>query len=286
MQSESSHEEKTVPIEVPWFPTKLSDFDEIGKKVLVFGDGIEEIDHPGCKDPEYKKRRAYIAEVALNHKFSEDTDLPRLKYSDDEIGVWKYCYSRLKVLFKANACKEYNWAIDQFEKHVGFTTEEIPQLDDISKFLHKTTGFRLRPVGGLLTQREFLNALAFRIFHSTQYIRHHDVPMYSPEPDIIHELVGHTPMLAIPEFAHFSQQIGLASLGATDDDLMKLAAIYWFTIEFGICLQDDGSRKAYGAGILGGLGELKYCLTDVPKFYPLDLDEISKNHLNFCINAM
>ena len=65
-----------------------------------------------------------------------------------------------------------------------------------------------------------------------------------------------------------------------------MAAIYWFTIEFGLCLQEDGSRKAYGAGILGGLGELEYCLSDKPKFYPLELEDISRDHLYFTVNSM
>jgi phenylalanine-4-hydroxylase len=107
-------------------------------------------------------------------------------------------------MFKTHACKEFNWTIDQFEKEVGFRPDEIPQLEDISAFLKSRTGWRLKPVGGLLTQREFLNGLAFKVFHSTQYIRHASAPLYTPEPDIVHELLGHAPMFAHQEFADFS----------------------------------------------------------------------------------
>jgi phenylalanine-4-hydroxylase len=191
----------------------------------------------------------------------------------------------LKNLFKKTACKEFNWTINEFEKEVGFRNDEIPQLEEISNFLISRTGWRLKPVGGLLTQREFLNGLAFKIFHSTQYIRHHSAPLYTPEPDIVHELLGHAPMFAHHTFSEFSQEIGLASLGASEQDINRLAAIYWYTIEFGMC-NEDGALKAYGAGILSSMGEIEYCVSGEPIMYPLDVQEIAQNHVNFPISKM
>lgn len=92
-------------------------------------------------------------------------------------------------------------------------------------------------------------------------------------------------MFAHQDFAEFSQEIGIASLGANERDLDKLAAIYWFTLEFGMC-KERGAMKAYGAGILSSVGELEYCLSDKPKYLPLDPFEIAEKHLNYPISSM
>jgi phenylalanine-4-hydroxylase len=66
----------------------------------------------------------------------------------------------------------------------------------------------------------------------------------------------------------------LASLGASEHEVVRLAAIYWFTIEFGMCLE-NGEKKSYGAGILSSVGELEYCVTEKPTFFPLDPFDIA-----------
>ena len=68
-----------------------------------------------------------------------------------------------------------------FTLSVCYFIPSHPISPNSSLFLQQATGWRLKPVTGLLTPRDFLNGLAFRVFHSTQYIRHASVPLYTPE---------------------------------------------------------------------------------------------------------
>ncbi|XP_064389915.1 phenylalanine-4-hydroxylase-like isoform X2 [Halichondria panicea] len=254
----------------PWFPRSIADVAQCCTTLFKYGSELTP-DHPGYGDKEYQVRRKEIAVIAKRYQYGRP--IPRMEYTAKEIETWGKIFSSQVKLYPTHACKEYNKHFPSLFSECGYREDNIPQLEDVSRYLKAKTDWQLWPVIGWISARDFLNSLAFRVFPTTQYIRHHSKPFYTPEPDICHELIGHAPLFCDSAFAQFSQEIGLASLAISDEWIDNLASLYWFTVEFGL-VNEGGSPKAYGAGLLSGNEELQYCITDCPERRLLDIGEI------------
>jgi phenylalanine-4-hydroxylase len=208
-------------------------------------------DHPGFRDPVYRARRNDIARLALEYRVGDP--VPRIEYRDEEHAVWRKVWSELTPLHDRHACREYLESRDR----LAIDRQVIPQLEDVNARLEPITGFRMVPVAGLVSSRAFLSNLGQGRFLSTQYIRHASQPLYTPEPDVVHELVGHACTLCHPALADLNRMFGAAAAHISDADLSLLERVYWYTMEFGLIAQGDGV-KAYGAGLLSSFGELEH----------------------------
>jgi phenylalanine-4-hydroxylase len=222
--------------------------------VLTTEDGTVEVhleeNHPGFSDPAYRERRNAIANLSLHHRLEDP--IPLVDYTDQENEVWRIVSDELAPKHQRFACASFLNA----KATLGLPTDHVPQLSDVTKLLAPLSGFGYQPVPGLAPLREFYSSFARRTFFSTQYIRHPSVPRYTPEPDIIHEVIGHANQLADPLFAAICLAVGHA-VDRTESEraLGFLSRVFWFTMEFGV-VWEHGELKAYGAGILSSLGEL------------------------------
>ncbi|SRR6266498_79173 len=208
-------------------------------------------DHPGFRDQDYRTRRNRIAQIAMAYHPGEA--IPDAPYTAEEHQVWRTIWQALKPAHQKHACSDYLASL----KRLAFDTERIPQLSEVSKRVEAISGFRLEPVAGLVEPRVFLENLANGVFLCTQYIRHHSTPLYTPEPDVAHEIIGHAVTLASERLADLNRLFGEAVRRTTSaEPLGLLSRLYWFTIEFGV-LREDGEIKAYGTGLLSSAGELE-----------------------------
>lgn len=227
-----------------------------------------ESDHPGFSDSAYRERRNSIAQLSLNHRVGDP--IPTVEYTAQEDEVWQIVSDALATSHQKLACRSFVEAKEQLQ----LPTDHVPQLTEVSGLLEPLTGFRYEPVAGLAPLREFYGAFSSRRFFSTQYIRHPSVPKYTPEPDVIHEVIGHANQLADPGFAELYLAVG----GAVDrtqssEALGFLSKVFWFTVEFGVVFE-DGEPKAYGAGILSSVGEMDEFQGATIR--PLDVEEIGR----------
>lgn len=224
-------------------------------------------DHPGFRDAGYRARRDLIARIALDYVSGDE--VPEAPYTEEEHAVWREILQLLRPQHEEHVCEP----ILVMQRKLPLPRYHIPQLSFVNERLTPRSGMRMEPVMGLVKVRTFLSLLGDGVFPSTQYIRHHSRPWYTPEPDVVHELIGHMASLALPDIAEANRTMGRAARDATETELARLEHVYWYVLEFGLC-QQGGAIKAVGAGLLSSSGELQ-AIESGPELRDWDLDAIA-----------
>lgn len=189
-----------------------------------------------------------------------------IHYTDDEHAVWAELYERQIGLIENRVCDQF---LDGLEA-LDLPSDHIPQTKDVSKVLLDRTGWQVEPVPALINFDRFFRLLNEKKFPAASFIRTRDEMEYLQEPDIFHEIFGHTAMLTDEAFANFTHAYGRAGMQASKEERVFLARLYWFTVEFGLLNTPDGVR-IYGGGIASSPGETVYALeSDTPIRRPFD----------------
>jgi phenylalanine-4-hydroxylase len=189
----------------------------------------------------------------VSRAFRPGQPLPDFAYSSAEDALWSRVFATLCDMHEQHGCAQYRLAA----RRVGLPTSRVPQLREVSGTLRSLTGFELAPVMGALPGRLFYPPLADGILKSTPDLRPVVEQLFSPDPDVIHELAGHAVMLADPEFAEMYRWFGRAAKYADSDGVMTaIAKVFWFTMEVGVVIE-KGQPRACGAAILSSVSEME-----------------------------
>jgi phenylalanine-4-hydroxylase len=199
------------------------------------------------------------------------------RYTPSDQLVWATLYERQMKYLHGHASTAYLNALE----HIGFQPQAIPRINDVSATLEKATGFRLTVVPEIQPNDIFMSHLANKTFTTTAWIRSIDSLDYISEPDMFHDVFGHTPLLSEASFAEFFHAFGLLGKKYLDhpEAIELLGRVYWFTVEFGL-IAEAGDIKIYGAGLLSSHGESKHCLSTAVTHQPFDIAAIMARDYN------
>ena len=225
--------------------------------------------HPGLGDAAYISRREQLFALCRHHRL-DHLGPPLVDYTEEEERIWRTVAPELDRLHQAHASRIYL----QAKRDLRISEDRIPQLRDLSAHLERVTGMHLVPAEGPIPYRTFYSYIAKRGFPVTQFIRHGSKPEFTPEPDMIHDCLGHVPPLMNHDYAELLTRIGRAAVSVpTGDQVLALKRLSWFSIEFGL-IEEEGETKIFGAGILSSLGEIPFSLSDKVERRPFVTDEV------------
>lgn len=192
---------------------------------------------------------------STNYSAKKPDENGHINYSDDENAVWR-------DLFEQQQPKTATYMADVFldgQDKLNLSRNSVPQCQQLSKKLTALTGWRVEPVPALIGFKQFFDMLANKTFPAASFIRSRADFDYIEEPDIFHEIYGHTPLLTDVRFAQFSQAIGKAGQNCDKPTYAWLIRLYWFTIEFGLIKQNE-DIKALGSGLASSPTELVHSI--------------------------
>ena len=193
------------------------------------------------------------------------------EFTAEDHRVWDLLFARQQAKLADRTVREFEEGLDLLRlAHPG-----IPRLAEINERLFARTGWTVVAVPGLVPDDVFFEHLSRRRFPAGNFIRTASQLDYLEEPDIFHDVFGHVPMLASPRVGDFMQALGEEGLSALGSGAMhRLARIYWYSVEFGLALE-DGELRIYGAGLASSFGEAGFALeSDEPRRRPFDLRRV------------
>lgn len=194
-------------------------------------------------------------------------------YTPAQHNRWDKLYQRMVEVLPGRASPEFLNGLKALDLGRG----GIPNFKIISEELMALTGWQVVAVPGLVPDEVFFEHLANRRFPAGNFIRRPEQMEYIQEPDVFHDVFGHVPMLTDPVFADYMVAYGEGGLrGLRHNCLKNLAALYWYTVEFGLIQTAEGLR-IYGAGILSSTGESQFSLEDAsPNRIAFDIERLMR----------
>jgi len=224
--------------------------------------------------------------------------------------LWERLYSYVIDALNHYAAREYIEGLNALK----IPSDRFPNFKKLSGKIYPSSGWILTPVAGFLNEELFFTLTAQRQFPVTDIIRQSkrfeekyagknikNEEGYTPEPDIFHDVMGHSPLLMNKDYADLWQMMGEVGLelirnerGLGNDlvshNLKRLQNFAWWTYEFGIMeksdfqndkkFENEMNHVIYGSGILSSYDEIMNVVacskgeSSFSRILPFDMEKV------------
>jgi len=225
--------------------------------------------HPGINDPVYCARRKFFFNTSRAHRLAGSLS-SSIDYTDEEEALWGQVLEKLAVAHEKYASRLYL----KGKQALHINEKKIPQQSEVNRLLKEMTGFGLIPAEGLLHTSSFFSYIVKHQMPCTQFLRHPAHPEYTPEPDMVHDMVGHVPFFVDHDYVEITNLIAQGVMSAKDEKAVeKWSRVYWFAIEFSL-IEEKGEIKVFGAGLLSSFGEMEYAYSSEVTRKPFHIEDV------------
>ncbi|MFQ6673307.1 MAG: hypothetical protein ACE5GH_00820 [Fidelibacterota bacterium] len=238
--------------------------------------------------------------------------------ADEEKNIWKRLFEKLIHPLDQYASQEYLLGLQA----LGLSPDRWPDFRELSPKIKSASGWELTPVAGFLDEYVFFQLNAGKKFPVTDIIRQskrfeekytgqeiRNTDEYTPEPDIFHDVRGHSPFLMNKEYGDFLAEIGKLGYELITDErglgpeltahnLKRLQNFAWWTYEFGVMKKQDDSdqyrktpndanHEIYGSGIISSYDEVMNVVacakgeSSRSRFLPFDIEEVALTRFDY-----
>lgn len=193
-----------------------------------------------------------------------------ISFSEEQNAVWRDLYARQLPNVRKFACRDY---LRGFEI-LTLPPERIPQLGELNAVITPRTGWRtVRTAVRYSDAVPWYHHFARRQFLITDYMRGRHEMDFTPEPDMFHDIFGHLPFMALPEYTALQDLFAPAFLRASDTQREVIKRLAWFSTEFGL-IREGGEVKIFGAGLISSFGEIQHVTAGKTPVRPFTMENV------------
>jgi phenylalanine-4-hydroxylase len=209
-----------------------------------------------------------IAEQRLDPSLEYTAETQEISFSAEQHAIWADLFAGIhRPWFLEHICREFTQGLALLR----LDPQRIPTVAHLNERIQPRTGWRIERTAVRYTQADDWYAkFARRIFLITDYLRTREQMVFTPEPDMFHDIFGHLPYLTLDFYARLEEKFAPAYLKATPDEKEVIKRLAWYSTEFGLVIEED-RLKVFGAGIISGRSELA---NTIMEFYRLRRDNV------------